>query len=254
MEIINKYKKHCNVKVVISTMATRQYGTLVCEGFKLFKGYFENINGAPKPFIDEFVGLEDWREKCWDRRYPRHYGIKSLPFVGLLFGINPSDIIAIDDKPQIWTNMRQVIYAVPYEGGIYLKQENAKEDNNIEGNHNDTSKQNPQKDETNNSLKINDVLYKIAKYLESYLCHTLGVLSKQRRLSEQYNKKKHIKLQLQLSNPVVTTHVIKHNHNENNIKIYEKNNEKNLNILTTINHKHVSIHDIENNKITLVTV
>jgi len=180
--------------------------------------------------------LEDWREKCWDHRYPRHYGKKSLPFIGLLFGINPSDIIAIDDKPQIWTNMSQVIYAVPYTGGIYLKQENSNDDINSNTNSdvNDNSNDNHISKSTlqqncmsnqHSSKQINDVLFKIAKYLESYLYHTLGVLSKQRRLSEQYNKNKHLKLQLHLSNPTVS-HSKKQIQNKNEHK-HTKNDEKN---------------------------
>jgi len=252
IEIINKYKKHCNVKVVISTMATRQYGTLVCEGLKLFKGYLENINGISKPFIDKLVGLEDWKEKCWHQQYPQHYGKKSLPFIGSLFGIDPSDIIAIDDKPQIWTNASQVIYAVPYNGGIYLTPENVNDDKNFKGSNKPTnnSTDNEKNNDIHNSLKINDVLYKIAKYLESYLCHTLGVLSKQRRLSQQYHKKKQLKLQLSNS----ASHVQQnHNKNENN---NQNNNEKNHDVIHTINHGHLCIRnkDIDINTNTLIVV
>jgi len=180
IEIINKYKKHCKVKVVISTMATRQYGSLVCEGFKLFKGYFENIGNVSTPFIDKFIGLEDWREKCWSKQNPQIYGKKSLAYIGVLFGINPSHVIAIDDKPQIWTNVKQVIYATPYSGGIHLKEE----DNNVD-------------DNKTSSNKIDDILYRIAKYFESYLCHTLAVLSKQKRSAQKIAK---LKLKLQISN------------------------------------------------------
>jgi len=183
IEVINKYKKHCKVKVVISTMATRQYGSLVCEGFKLFKGYFETINDVSTPFIDEFIGLEDWRENCWSKQYPQFYGKKSLAYIGVLFGINPSHVIAIDDKPQIWTNVKQVIYAMPYNGGIHLKED----DKNVHNSNNDNK----------NINKIDDILYKIAKYFESYLHQALSVLSKQKRSNQNVVK---LQLKLQTSN------------------------------------------------------
>jgi len=261
IEIINKYKKHCSVKVVISTMATRQYGMLVCEGFKLFKGYFANINGESKPFIDEFIGLEDWRENCWDRRYPLHYGKKSLSYIGLLFGIDPSQIVAIDDKPQIWTNMKQVIHALPYNGGIYLTKQKNKEDD-VNYDENDIVKQNS--NEHINGSKIDDFLYKIAKYFESYLYQTTKhVLSKQRRQSEQYNKKTHLRLRSQSSNPVITPSK-KHDSNKNNKNANNNSptvannvrNENKNNIINIMNNNPIDIlkneTDTKNN--TLISV
>jgi len=139
-------------------MATRQYASLVCEGFKLFKGYFENVNGLSTTFVDQIISVEDWRENCWDKRYPGQYGKKSLPYVGLLFGIDPSRVITIDDKPQIWTDVKQVIKALPYNGGVYLKQNNNTNDNNPNNvSNNDDNANDDNNDKSDDSSSTDDI-------------------------------------------------------------------------------------------------
>jgi len=129
---LSKLKKQHNVKIVISTLATRQYGLLVAEGLKLFKGYCETINGVSIPLIDQVIGLEDWRENCWKNHYPQHYGKKSLEYIELLFDVKSSQILCIDDKPEIWTNTKQVIYVMPYKSSKYFKQIHNLDDNDNE--------------------------------------------------------------------------------------------------------------------------
>jgi len=246
IEIVNKYKKYCNVKVAISTMATRQYGMLVCEGLKLFKGYYEDINGHTTPFVDEMIGLEDWRDKVWDAKCPQFYGKKSLAYIGQLFGINPEHVIAIDDKPQIWTDVRQVIYAIPYNGGVYFKDN--KSDANNQKPQNDNNHKNEEliacdnecdKNNINEHLRIDDILFKIAKYFESYLGHMLGMISKQRRLTKPDNKMRP-KLKLQLSNQSPST-----NSKQNNISVKDKSDVSNTNQTKHSSHND-DIHNKEN--------
>jgi len=118
--------------------------------------------------VDKIVSLEDWREKCWDRRYPAFYGKKSLEYIGSLFGINSAYIIAVDDKPHIWTNMRQVIHVVPYNGGTQVNQD-----------YNTYTSKREKYFTPKKESKFDDILYKIAKYFENYFYQTLNALSKQ---------------------------------------------------------------------------
>jgi len=149
---------------------------LASEGFKLFKGYYETIDGVSTPFIDKLIGLEDWRENCWNRRYPQHYGKKSLAYIKLLFGVNSSQIICLDDKPKIWTYTKQVIRVEPYKGGIHFNQSNNDDDSNNQydnynvdhddnNNNNDDITNNNDSNEHNNynHNKKNFQLYKIAR-------------------------------------------------------------------------------------------
>jgi len=141
IQVLQKLKKQNNAKIVISTLATRRYGLLVAEGLQLFKGYFETIDGVSTPLIDKVIGLEDWRENCWNRHYPQHYGKKSFAYIKLLFGVDTSQILCIDDKPEIWTNTRQVISIMPFKNTKRLGQIHNGDDNN---NRNNTEHKNNQ--------------------------------------------------------------------------------------------------------------